>query len=99
MSEVFVAAEVYEGLEAVRRSGATNMWDYNMVQRVAFDMEYYQTVNWLEENRKKYAHGVGSGGFEPISNVDDFANDVDVRSTLDQRAQEMADEYRLLFDY
>jgi hypothetical protein len=57
-----VPADVLEGLEAVRRSGA------NMVERVhvlvmAKHMGYRRTVRWVEEHPDEYARGV-SHGFE-----------------------------------
>ena len=44
--------KVREQILAVRDTGLTNMFDINTVQRIAFDAEYYELVNYLEENRK-----------------------------------------------
>ncbi len=59
-----VMKSVFEGLERVRESGATNMLDVNTVQRLAFENEDYATVCWLDDNKDEYAKGVLSEGFQ-----------------------------------
>ena len=39
---------------AIRDTGLTNMFDVHMVQRLAFDRDYFELVNFLEEHRKEY---------------------------------------------
>lgn len=39
---------------AIRDTGLTNMFDVHMVQRLAFDQNYFELVNFLEEHRKEY---------------------------------------------
>lgn len=39
---------------AIRDTGLTNMFDVHMVQRLAFDRNYFGLVNFLEEHRKEY---------------------------------------------
>lgn len=39
---------------AIRDTGFTNMFDVHMVQRLAFDRNYFELVNFLEEHRKEY---------------------------------------------
>ena len=39
---------------AIRDTGLTNMFDVNMVQRLAFDRNYFELVLFLEEHRKEY---------------------------------------------
>jgi len=36
--------------EAVRRLGQTNMFDKNMVQRIAYENGFYELVNAIEDN-------------------------------------------------
>lgn len=38
----------------IRDTGLTNMFDVHMVQRLAFDRNYFELVNFLEEHRKEY---------------------------------------------
>ena len=38
----------------IRKTGKTNMCNINMVQKIAYEMELYELVNYLEENREKY---------------------------------------------
>ena len=39
---------------AIRDTGLTNMFDVHMVQRLAFDRNYFELVKFLEEHRKEY---------------------------------------------
>lgn len=41
-------------IEAIRRSGETNMLDVNMVQWIANRENYFELVIYLEEHRKEY---------------------------------------------
>lgn len=36
-------------IEAIRRSGKTNMLDQSTVQRIAYECEYYALVNFIED--------------------------------------------------
>jgi hypothetical protein len=58
---VKVSKAVWQGIEAVRLSGKTNMFDAPMVQRLAFDMEHFETVLWMEEHPDPYRHGIFAG--------------------------------------
>ena len=57
---VVVPAAVFEGLEAVRLSGA-NMVDRAHVLVVAYNMGYRQTVLWAEEHPHEYSRGIFQG--------------------------------------
>jgi hypothetical protein len=56
-----VPKKVYEGLEAVRSSGVTNMFDYPKVIYFAGEWGYEETVQWLKEHKKEYSLGVFQG--------------------------------------
>lgn len=58
---VRVPQAVLDAIEDVRDSGLTNMMDRTAVQRIANDLEHYETVIWLEDNRKLYAEGLFRG--------------------------------------
>lgn len=45
----------------IRDTGLTNMLDIPMVQRLAFDRNYYELVLFLEDHRKEYAHFILTG--------------------------------------
>ena len=45
----------------VRDTGLTNMFDINVVQKIAFEMELYELVNFLEDNKKAYVHFILTG--------------------------------------
>ncbi len=55
-----VPADVLEGLEAVRRSGA-NMVERAHVLVLAKRMGYRRTVRWVEEHPDEYARGISHG--------------------------------------
>ena len=38
----------------IRDTGRTNMFDVNMVQRLAFERDFYELVYWLEDHKKEY---------------------------------------------
>ena len=46
---------------AVRATGLTNMFDLPMVQRIANDMDFFELVIFLEENRSEYVHFILTG--------------------------------------
>lgn len=52
---------IIEQILAIRDSGLTNMFDVNMVQRIAYDMEFYELVTFLEEERSAYVHFILTG--------------------------------------
>jgi hypothetical protein len=59
--KVRIPAAVWEGLEAVRRSGLTNMLDRPRVIEIAELWGYDETAKWLRANRKAYAEGIFAG--------------------------------------
>ena len=58
---IIVSAKVFEGLEAVRTSGLTNMFDRPRVIEIAEMMGYDETAEWLALNRNLYAQGLFQG--------------------------------------
>ena len=56
-----VSAAVREQIIAVRDTGKTNMFDTNAVQKIAFDMGFYELVNFIEDDRKGYARFILTG--------------------------------------
>jgi hypothetical protein len=62
MQEVrLMDAKVREQILAVRDTGLTNMFDINAVQRIAYEMDFYELVNFIEENRGKYVRFILTG--------------------------------------
>ena len=53
--------KVKEQILAIRDTGLTNMFDVKMVQRLAFDRDYYDLVIFLEEHPKEYVHFIITG--------------------------------------
>ena len=53
--------KVRKQILAIRDTGLTNMFDVVAVQRIANDMNFYELVVYLEENRKEYAHFILTG--------------------------------------
>jgi len=58
---VCVAPEVFEGIEAVRQSGLTNMLDRPAVAEIAEAMGYEESARWLREHRDLYARAIFQG--------------------------------------
>ncbi len=53
--------KVKEQILAIRDTGLTNMFDIPMVQKIAFDMEFWELVIFLEENRDSYVRFILTG--------------------------------------
>ena len=45
---------IREQILAIRDMGLTNMFDVHMVQRLAYERNYFELVIFLEEHRKEY---------------------------------------------
>lgn len=52
---------IKEQILSIRDTGLTNMFDVNMVQRLAYERNFYELVLFLEENRKEYVHFILTG--------------------------------------
>ena len=57
--------KVLEQLLQVRATGATNMIDTQGVQRIAFDMGFYELVNFIECDRGAYVRVILTGATNP----------------------------------
>ena len=62
-AKVAIPPEVLKGIEAVRRSGRTNMLDRNAVAAIALELGHVDAAFWLDDkaNHKTYAEGVFRG--------------------------------------
>lgn len=47
---------IKEQILAIRKTGLTNMFDVKSVQKIAFEMDFYELVDFLEEDRKAYVN-------------------------------------------
>ena len=54
-------AKVKEQILVIRDTGLTNMFDVTAVQRIAYEMNFYELVNYFEENRKEYVRFILTG--------------------------------------
>ena len=52
---------IREQILAVRDTGLTNMFDIPAVQSIAFDLGYYELVDWLTDHRKEYVNFIMTG--------------------------------------
>lgn len=52
---------IKEQILAIRDTGLTNMFDVNMVQRIAYERDFYELVTHLEEHRKEYVRFILTG--------------------------------------
>lgn len=46
--------KIKEQILTIRETGITNMFDVNTVQRIAYEMDFYELVDFLETDRKAY---------------------------------------------
>jgi len=56
-----IPKEVFDGLEAVRQSGATNMFDRPRVIELLEAMGFDEAAEWVSEHRNEYANGIFQG--------------------------------------
>jgi hypothetical protein len=56
-----VPPEVYDGIEAVRRLGLTNMLDRPRVVEIAEGLGFEEAARWVQENRDLYGRAVFHG--------------------------------------
>jgi len=65
-SSVKIPSAVLNGIEAVRASGLTNMFDRPAVQLIARELGFEDAAEWLADpaNKQTYSQGVFKG-FEP----------------------------------
>ena len=52
---------IREQILAIRDSGLTNMFDLNMVQRLAYERDFYELVVFIEENKAAYVRFILTG--------------------------------------
>lgn len=53
--------QIKEQIVAIRDTGLTNMFDIGMVQRLAYERDFYELVLYLEDHRSEYAHFILTG--------------------------------------
>ena len=56
--------KVKEQILAVRDTGLTNMFDLRAVQRIAYEMDFYELVTFIEEEKAAYVLFILTGGTE-----------------------------------
>ena len=52
---------VKEQILEIRATGETNMFDLPVVQRMAYERDYFELVIFLEEHQKEYVHFILTG--------------------------------------
>ena len=53
--------KIREQILAVRETGLTNMFDVTGVQRIAYSMEFFELVVFLDEHQREYARFILTG--------------------------------------
>ena len=56
-----MTSKIKQQILAIRDTGLTNMFDIQMVQRIANEMNYFELVIFLEEEKNKYVKFILSG--------------------------------------
>lgn len=56
---------MYDGIKeqilAVRQTALANMFDLNAVQRIAYDMDFFELVCFIEEDKAAYVRFILTG--------------------------------------
>ena len=52
---------IKEQILAIRETGITNMFDLPVVQRLAFERDFFELMVYLDKNRKEYCHFILTG--------------------------------------
>lgn len=58
---VTVNKEIAIGLDEIRKSGLTNMFDRNMVVMLLYKFGHGEAAKWVENNRKEYGRLIFEG--------------------------------------
>ena len=53
--------KVKEQILAIRDTGLTNMFDIPMIQRLAYERDFFELVTYLEDHRKEYVRFILTG--------------------------------------
>ena len=53
--------KIREQIMAIRDTGLTNMFDLPMVQRLAYERDFFELVLYLEDHRNEYGHFILHG--------------------------------------
>mgnify|MGYP001011524019 CR=1 FL=1 len=53
--------KIKEQILKIRDTGLTNMFDITMVQRIAYEFEFYELVEYLIANKTEYTHFILTG--------------------------------------
>lgn len=58
---MLVSKQILGGLEAIRESGYTNMLDRPTVVRLADQLGYPETADWIRMHKSEYSKGIFRG--------------------------------------
>ena len=53
--------KIREQILSIRATGITNMFDLPAVQRIAFDMEFWELIFFIEDYKEKYTQFILTG--------------------------------------
>lgn len=53
--------KIKEQILIVRDTGRTNMFDTTAVQRIAYELDLFELVLFIEEHKKEYVHFIFTG--------------------------------------
>ena len=56
-----MSERVKEQILIIRETGITNMFDLPVVQRLAYERDFFELVIFLEEHSKEYVHFILTG--------------------------------------
>lgn len=53
--------KIKEQILKIRDTGRTNMFDIALVQRIAYELDFYELVEYLIANKAEYTHFILTG--------------------------------------
>ena len=59
-----MTSKIRDQILEIRSSGATNMFDLPMVQRLAFESGFFELALYLEDSKEEYVHFIMYGDGE-----------------------------------
>lgn len=58
---IIMTPVIKDQILAVRDTGLTNMFDVTAVQRIAYEMDMYELVTWIDDHKKEYSRFILTG--------------------------------------
>ena len=58
---IIMTPVIKDQILAVRDTGLTNMFDITAVQRIAYEIDMYELITWIDDHKKEYSRFILTG--------------------------------------